>query len=89
MAKGAFRNAEEAADSTSVFEMTDAVEMPELQEGVMPDVTGFGARDAVAALESLGLKVRLVGRGLVQKQNIAAGAHLTDGQTVTLSLSDK
>jgi cell division protein FtsI (penicillin-binding protein 3) len=89
MAKGVFRNAEEAADSTSVFEMPDAVEMPELQEGVMPDVTGLGARDAVAALESLGLKVRLVGRGLVQKQNIAAGAHLTDGQTVTLSLSDK
>jgi len=89
MAKGVFRNAEEAADSTSVFEMPDAVEMPELQEGVMQDVTGLGARDAVAALESLGLKVRLVGRGLVQKQNIAAGAHLTDGQTVTLSLSDK
>ena len=89
MAKGVFRNAEEAADSTSVFEMPDAVEMPELQEGVMPDVTGLGARDAVAVLEALGLKVRLVGRGLVQKQNIVAGTHLSEGQTVTLSLSDK
>ena len=55
----------------------------------MPDVTGRGARDAVAVLEALGLKVRLVGRGLVQKQNIAAGTHLSEGQTVTLSLSDK
>ncbi len=53
--------------------------------GVVPDVRGLGARDAVYLLESAGLKVVLRGAGKVKHQSIPAGtpAH---NQTVVLSL---
>ena len=86
MAKGVFRNVEEAADSTSVFEAPEALEVPELEKGVMPDVVGLGARDGVALLEELGLKVRMLGHGRILKQNIPAGTNVAEGQTVTLTL---
>ncbi len=86
MAKGIFRNADEAADSTSVFDVPEAVEPPLLEKGVMPDVVGLGVRDGVALLEKLGLKVRLQGRGQIQKQNIPVGTKVAEGETVTLTL---
>ena len=86
MAKGVFRNAEEAADSTSVFVAPEVKELPQTETGVMPDVTGLGVRDGVNILEALGVKVRLVGNGAIQKQSIPAGKKISDGQTVILTL---
>lgn len=41
--------------------------------GIMPNVIGMGARDAVYLLEKKGMKVRMTGRGKVKEQSIEAG----------------
>ncbi len=86
MAKGVFREPTAAADSTSVLVAPEPVAAPQLQKGIVPDLTGLGARDAVALLESLGLKVRLVGQGRVVRQNMPAGTKAVKGNTITLEL---
>lgn len=55
--------------------------------GVMPDVTGMGARDAVFILESRGLKVMLSGRGKVKSQSIPAGNKIKKGEKVVLEMA--
>ena len=88
MAKGVFRSAEEAADSTSVFERPAAPVLPDTIEGKVPDVKGLGARDAVGLMEAQGLKVKLHGQGRVKSQSIPAGANAVKDQTVTLELKN-
>ena len=51
-----------------------------------PDVTGLGARDALAVLSRLGLTAQLYGSGLVVDQSPAAGEPLDSGVTVVLTL---
>lgn len=63
-----------------------AVEVSGMQDGVMPDVGGYGLRDAVRCLEGLGLKVRTRGAGTVREQSIAAGTKFRKGAVVTLRL---
>lgn len=58
----------------------------EIEEDVMPDVNGLGARDAVFMLEQMGVRVRLHGRGKVKTQSIAAGSKITAGQVCELYL---
>lgn len=53
---------------------------------VVPNVHGYGLRDAVNRLERLGLKVRTSGAGYVTAQSIAAGTKLHRGQTIHLTL---
>ena len=55
---------------------------------VMPDLTGMGARDAVYAVESRGMKLRLVGAGKVYKQSFPPGAKIRKGATVMASMQD-
>ena len=88
MAKGVFRSAEEAADSTSVFERPAAPVLPDTIEGKVPDVKGLGARDAVGLMEAQGLKVKLHGQGRVKSQSIPAGTNAVKDQTVTLELKN-
>ena len=87
MAKGVYRSASEAADSTSVFERPEPTAVPEAKDGAVPDLVGLGAREAVSLAEELGLKVRLQGQGRVKSQNIPAGTHAVKGQTITLELT--
>ena len=54
--------------------------------GVIPDVGGMGARDAVYLLESSGAKVRLEGRGKVVWQSMPAGHRIARGDTCTVQL---
>ena len=54
--------------------------------GLVPNVIGMGAKDAVYLLESKGLRVQLYGIGRVRSQSIAGGSRLVKGQTVTLQL---
>ena len=54
--------------------------------GVMPDVRGMGLKDALFVLESRGLKVRFSGAGAVTQQSIPAGARITPGSTVGITL---
>jgi cell division protein FtsI (penicillin-binding protein 3) len=53
---------------------------------LVPNVTGMGARDAVYALESAGLRVQLIGKGGVVSQSIASGERVNKGQTITIEL---
>lgn len=58
-----------------------------VREGMMPYVIGMGARDAVYALESCGLRVKLAGHGRVISQSVVSGQAITRGQTVTIILN--
>lgn len=57
-----------------------------VKEGLVPDVLGMGARDAVFALEQAGLKVKLSGAGKVKKQSIHAGSRAARGSVVSIEL---
>lgn len=52
----------------------------------IPDVRGMGARDAIYALESRGVKAKLTGRGRVKAQSHAAGTTITKGMVCQLNL---
>lgn len=60
--------------------------VPMTPEGIMLDVMGMGARDAVYLLESRGLKVIIKGRGKVHQQSIAYGKPYRRGTRVTLEM---
>ncbi len=83
-----FENAPEAGDwSRSADEGHEvAFETCEVEDGRVPDLTGMGARDAVFAIESRGMKARVRGFGKVKSQSLAAGAPVVQGRTVTLEL---
>jgi len=52
----------------------------------MPNVLGMGAKDAVFALQSMGLHVKIRGTGRVKEQSIPAGTQNVKGRTVTINL---
>ena len=56
------------------------------QKGVIPNVIGMGARDAVYQLESRGVKVKLKGRGKVKSQSIFAGTSVKQGMVCELNM---
>ncbi len=56
------------------------------RDGITPDVTDMGAKDAVYILESRGLKVKLHGRGQVKKQSYPAGKEIVKGSECHLYL---
>lgn len=57
-----------------------------LPENRTPDVVGMGAKDAVYAMESAGLRVRLTGQGTVVDQSVASGSKVEKGRTVMIRL---
>jgi cell division protein FtsI (penicillin-binding protein 3) len=57
------------------------------ESGVVPNVVGMGARDAVYAMESAGIRVRLEGIGKVQRQSAPAGSTIRRNMTVELILN--
>lgn len=57
-----------------------------LNEKLVPNVRGMGAKDAVFLLEEKGLTVRLNGMGKVVSQSITPGSTARKGQTITLTL---
>jgi len=56
------------------------------QHGSMPDLKGFGLRDALELLERQQLQVIATGKGKVISQSIPAGMAVQKGQTVYLNL---
>lgn len=58
-----------------------------IKRGVVPDVTGMGARDAIYLLENAGLKVTLVGAGKVKQQSIPPGSNIVKGATIRIELN--
>jgi cell division protein FtsI (penicillin-binding protein 3) len=57
-----------------------------VRPGLVPNVVGMGAKDAVYLLEKAGLRVNLSGRGRVNRQSVPAGKEIVKGQTIALSL---
>ena len=53
----------------------------------MPNLEGLPAMDAIAILENMGLKVKIVGQGKVKKQSIRRGQKVVPKSTVILELS--
>ena len=56
------------------------------KEGLVPDVTGMGARDAVYLLEKSGLRVNLTGAGKVVAQSFLPGQKIIRGTTISITL---
>jgi cell division protein FtsI (penicillin-binding protein 3) len=56
------------------------------KDGIVPNVIGMGAKDAVYLLESSGLRVSISGTGKVVSQSIRGGSKINKGQSVSLIL---
>ncbi len=54
--------------------------------GIVPDVTGMGLRDALYLLEGMGMKVSVVGKGIVHSQSITPGTRIQKGMMITVQL---
>lgn len=59
----------------------------QLKKGIMPNLNGLPAREAIYLLENSGVNVKLIGAGLVKKQSIEAGSKFSKGNNITLILS--
>ncbi len=57
-----------------------------LSKGLVPNVKGMGAKDAVYLLEQAGLKVSLEGIGHVYQQSLPPGSRAVKGRSITLKL---
>lgn len=52
----------------------------------VPDLSGYGLRDALFSLENLGLKVRTLGVGRVKQQSLQPGHKCNKGESITIVL---
>lgn len=59
----------------------------EMQNDIVPDVTGMSLKDAIFLLETMGLKVSVVGKGTVVKQSTEPGTKITRGLQITIELA--
>jgi cell division protein FtsI (penicillin-binding protein 3) len=57
------------------------------QYSSIPNLKGMSGMDALAILENLGVKVRIIGVGKVKKQSLRPGENLSKNTTITLELS--
>lgn len=57
-----------------------------LPKGLIPDVSGMGARDAAYVLGNLGMEVRMKGRGKVVAQSRKPGTALGEGGIIEIQL---
>lgn len=59
----------------------------QLKKGIMPNLSGLSAKDALYLLENNGIYVKLQGFGSVKKQSIEAGQKFNKGNKIILTLS--
>lgn len=78
--------ASRSADSTKVALAPYNVEGL-LKKGIVPNLQGLSAKDALYLLENNGLNVKLSGMGTVKKQSIEAGQKFNKGDKIVLILS--
>ncbi|MSP85162.1 MAG: PASTA domain-containing protein [Flavobacteriaceae bacterium] len=57
------------------------------KKNVIPNLKGMSGMDAIALLENLKVKVKIIGVGKVKKQSINPGAAITSEATIILELS--
>jgi len=59
----------------------------DIKTGEVPNVNGMTSRDAVAMLEGLGMRIKLVGSGKVVKQSIRPGTSIESHSMIELTLN--
>ena len=73
-------------DSTKI--KSDEINLEgQLKKGIMPNLQGLSAKDALYLLENNGMSVKILGFGSVKKQSIEAGQKFNRGIKITLTLS--
>lgn len=73
------------SDSTKLIISENKIESA-LKKGVVPNLSGLSAKDALFLLENNGLNVKLLGYGLVKKQSLEAGQKFNKGDKIILTL---
>lgn len=73
-------------DSTRISLQSNNLES-QLKKGIVPNLNGLSAKDALFLLENSGFHVKLFGMGSVKKQSIEAGQKFNKGDKITLILS--
>lgn len=74
------------SDSSKVVLQSTNLES-QLKKGIVPNLNGLSAKDALFLLENSGFHVKLMGMGSVKKQSIEAGQKYAKGDKITLILS--
>lgn len=74
-----------AKDSTVSIEVRNLDR--DIDNGIVPNVIGMTAQDAIFMLENAGLRVRIVGGGMIVKQSIQAGTPIYSGNEIILELT--
>ena len=54
----------------------------------MPDLKGVNAMDAIALLENMGLRVRVLGQGKVVEQSVLKGTRIARNTVVVLQCGE-
>ncbi|MBR8538056.1 transpeptidase family protein [Carboxylicivirga sediminis] len=72
--------------SASAREHEVSVKAKSFPDGIVPNVRGMGAKDAVMLLENMGMKVIIKGVGAVRDQSMTAGQNFRKGATIYLRL---
>ncbi len=72
--------------SASAREHEVSLKAKNFPEGIVPNVRGMGAKDAVMLLENMGLEVVIKGVGSVREQSIRAGQNFRKGAKIYLRL---
>ena len=57
------------------------------KESEVPQLVGMGLRDALTILENQKITVKVIGRGIIKKQSLAAGTRVMKGAKITIELS--
>lgn len=73
-------------DSTKIILSETNIEN-QLKKGIVPNLNGLSAKDALYLLENNGFHVKIFGMGSVKKQSIEAGQRYNKGDKITLILS--
>lgn len=79
-------NGEDWVKTTSNEEGVNLV-VNDIDQAMVPDVSGLSLRDALFILENKGLKVNYSGKGRVSSQSISAGTTITQNATINIVLS--
>jgi cell division protein FtsI (penicillin-binding protein 3) len=74
------------ADSVKI-KFTEMNFESQLKKGIMPNLQGLSAKDALFLLENNGMNVKILGFGSVKKQSIEAGQRFNKGNKIVLTLS--
>ncbi|BAV10349.1 cell division protein FtsI (penicillin-binding protein 3) [Filimonas lacunae] len=82
-------NTTESGDWAKMYRQADkpVVAALPVNNKQMPALGGMGLKDAIYVCESMGLKVKISGKGKVMAQSITAGQAINKGQQVTIQLN--